>query len=143
MRQPLTRPQTSNSANGYSETRIDASHYLVAFSGSGYTSKDQAWFFWLYRCAELTRAQGFSYFRLENTETTASTVSAADQTAGAFYDGVYRPEQAQAWTRVSYQYSANGSHKLRWQERATVAMYRAPAPPDVAVCWWRKPCWTN
>lgn len=49
-------------SGGYSEDRIDASHYIVSFDGNGYASQDRVWYFWIYRCAQLTREKGFTYF---------------------------------------------------------------------------------
>jgi hypothetical protein len=52
-------------AGGYSEQKLDSSHYLIAFDGNGYASEARVWYFWIYRCAELTRQEGYVYFSLK------------------------------------------------------------------------------
>ena len=41
---------------GYTDERIDDSHHVVRFNGNGYASADRVWYFWIYRCAEPTKA---------------------------------------------------------------------------------------
>jgi Skp family chaperone for outer membrane proteins len=50
---------------GYSDERIDDTHYSVRFNGNGHASKERVWNFWFYRCAELTVEKGFAYFDLD------------------------------------------------------------------------------
>ena len=40
---------------GYSDHRIDDNHYQVMFDGNGLATSDHVWYFWFYRCAELTK----------------------------------------------------------------------------------------
>ena len=48
---------------GYSELKLDEDVYSVRFSGNGYTSRDRVETFLLRRCAELTLAKGYHYFK--------------------------------------------------------------------------------
>lgn len=50
---------------GYSDSKIDDSHYVVRFDGNGYASQERVWYFWIYRCAQLTREKGYFYFTLD------------------------------------------------------------------------------
>lgn len=50
---------------GYNDIRIDTNHYRVRFDGNGYTKKETVWIFWFYRCAEVTKENGFQYFVIE------------------------------------------------------------------------------
>lgn len=60
---------------GYSDQRIDDSHFRVSFSGNSLTSRETVERYLLYRAAELTAQGGFDYFVLVNrdTETRTST----------------------------------------------------------------------
>lgn len=61
---------------GYSEYRIDDSHYEVRFDGNGYASSDRVWYFWIFRCAQLTASRGYTYF----------TVTPDSRPTGSSYD---------------------------------------------------------
>ncbi|GGH65532.1 hypothetical protein GCM10010975_33440 [Comamonas phosphati] len=49
---------------GYSENKISDTVYQVKFNGNVKTSKDMVWYYWIYRCAELTKSKGYSNFML-------------------------------------------------------------------------------
>jgi hypothetical protein len=51
-------------SGGYSETKLDDATYVVTFAGNGYTTAETVQTFWLYRCAELTLAQGYDGFEI-------------------------------------------------------------------------------
>ncbi|RUL62212.1 hypothetical protein EKH79_15105 [Dyella dinghuensis] len=61
-----TAYQQRNIVNGggYSETKVDDNDYIVYFDANGKTSKDRVWYFWIYRCAQLTQEKGYTYFSL-------------------------------------------------------------------------------
>ncbi len=50
------------SAGGYSDTRLDASHWRVTFSGNSMTSRETVERYLLFRAAELTVSQGDDWF---------------------------------------------------------------------------------
>ncbi len=56
--------QPAGATGGYTDEKLDESHYRVRFAGNGYASKARVYYFWLYRCAELTRQKGYFYFGL-------------------------------------------------------------------------------
>jgi hypothetical protein len=41
----------------------------VAFDGNGYATKERVYYFWIYRCAELTLQQGYSLYVVRPYET--------------------------------------------------------------------------
>jgi hypothetical protein len=53
--------------NGYDEFKLAPNKYRVQFTGNEYTSEDRAYKYALRRSAELTRAQGFQYFKITNS----------------------------------------------------------------------------
>lgn len=50
---------------GYSDEKLNDSHYRVKFDGNGHASKDRVWGFWMHRCAELTLEKGYTHFMLK------------------------------------------------------------------------------
>ncbi|MDF1683889.1 MAG: hypothetical protein P1U36_04440 [Legionellaceae bacterium] len=54
---------------GYDEFKLAPDKYRVQFSGNEYTSEDRAYKYAMRRSAELTKAQGFQYFRITNSST--------------------------------------------------------------------------
>ena len=52
---------------GYSETKVDNNTYIVSFKANSYTSQERVWYFWLFRCAELTREKGSDYFTITSS----------------------------------------------------------------------------
>lgn len=63
-----TSYQRSGLTGGFNERKINASAYVVSFRGNGYTSEDKVWYFWIYRCAELTRQSGYQIFTIRATQ---------------------------------------------------------------------------
>lgn len=55
-------------SGGYSETRPAPDVFEVTFDANGYTSSETARAYLLYRCAELTREQGFDHFVVVRSE---------------------------------------------------------------------------
>lgn len=47
---------------GFVEQKLSDNTYRVGYYGNGHTQEDQVVNYWLYRCAELTIQNGFSYF---------------------------------------------------------------------------------
>jgi hypothetical protein len=52
---------------GYDEFKLAPNQYRVQFSGNDYTSEDRAYKYAMRRSAELTKAQGFQYFKISNS----------------------------------------------------------------------------
>lgn len=117
---------------GYSDKQLSESEYVVSFNGNGYASKERVWYFWIYRCAELTTEKGYSYFTLSPNKKTAS----AAQTDGALLPAVYRPdERAGSLVKVKgssapiYIYTP-GYSITTWSSNAKVQMFHEQMPVD-------------
>jgi hypothetical protein len=79
---------------GYSDIRIDSNTVDVAFRGNGYTGKQRVRTYLLYRCAEVTRQDGYDFFVMvdKDIETrtgqfTTSGTYTASTTASAYGAG--------------------------------------------------------
>src|SRR5689334_4498131 len=75
---------------GYSDSRVDDTHYLVTFNGNGHASKERVWNFWFYRCAELTTERGFAYFDIEPAKKDGKQSFLEDPSGASRYAG-HRP----------------------------------------------------
>lgn len=64
--QPLH--SSSRISGGYSDVRIDETHYRVSFAGNRLTSRERVESYLLFRAAELTLLKGYSYFVIEDRE---------------------------------------------------------------------------
>ena len=64
------QPMSSSSrvAGGYSETRLAADHFRVTFVGNSFTSRERVEASLLYRAAELTLQEGYTWFLIEDRE---------------------------------------------------------------------------
>lgn len=79
---------------GYDEFQLSPNQYRVQFSGNEYTSEDRVYKYAMRRSAELTKSQGFQYFRIvnsslhktKNTYTTPVTKRTASNTDTYHYD---------------------------------------------------------
>lgn len=49
---------------GYDEKELEPGIWRVTFGGNGYTSRESAQTYWLYRCAELTLEKGYDGFQI-------------------------------------------------------------------------------
>ncbi|WP_233998779.1 hypothetical protein [Erythrobacter sp. YT30] len=64
--QPLSAG--SRVSGGYSDLRIDETHYRVSFAGNRLTSRERVESYLLFRAAELTLLKGYDYFIIEDRE---------------------------------------------------------------------------
>ncbi len=125
-----TSYQQHGLTGGYSETKLSNSSYVVSFNGNGYASKDRVWYFWIYRCAELTSQQGYKLFTLRQNRTSAVAPRESN-----FVPAVYNPDEAGGLLKVkggtpTYIYTP-GYTVTTWNSSATVFMYQQPLPREV------------
>lgn len=131
---------------GYSETRVDDSHYIVHFDGNGYASKDRVWYFWIYRCAQLTVEKGYAYFSLEPVQTSMNKPTSfdADDDQGHAYLAVLTGDADGHLIDVhtggggghggGFIYIPGGAGTVvTWHSKAVVAMYGDNVPPKTFV----------
>ena len=135
---------------GYRSEKLDASHWLVQYDGNGVTPREQVWAFWLYRCAEVTRQNGYGYFAmLPAGWTPPAPPAAASASHAAWQAGPHGAWQARSavWRvgddpgRVQarsggggYTYIyVPGAAVTTWHNKGVVAMFNAPVMGDALL----------
>jgi hypothetical protein len=121
---------------GYSDLKIDETHYRVKFDGNGYASKDRVWGFWMYRCAELTREKGYAYFSIQRPGETVGRAQPAPGIRSAAYveeAGAGRFVQTRSGGYSYVPIYVPGGTSTSWHSDAVVAMFKDPLPEDVWV----------
>ncbi len=66
---PLYQAQTREGASGYSDQRLDDTHYRVTFTGRRSTSRDRVENALLLRSAEIAQQAGFTHFAIDERKT--------------------------------------------------------------------------
>jgi hypothetical protein len=113
-------------AGGFQEDKLAANVYRVAYNGNGYTSEEQVVSYWLYRCAELTLQNGYSYFGM--VPEGSRPVSMRDESAGSKRMAVFRPgDNEPRMQNVAYVYvpSFTTTTVRTWHKQGTIAMYHS------------------
>ena len=118
---------------GYSDQRLDDTHYIVRFDGNGYASGDRVWYFWIYRCAQLTAYHGYTYFSLDRDDPRL-TASRFDPTEGATLQPAVLTDRAGGGLvpvagAGTFIYIPGGT-VTTWHSAAVVAMYKDDLPAD-------------
>lgn len=126
---------------GYQDKKLDDNHYAVFFDGNGYASKDRVYYFWIYRCAELTSQLGFSYFSISPFENALKKTSFGATDDGKLYPAVLRNDDAGKLVDV-HRGGGGGVHTIMvggagsfttWHSKALVTMYKDAVPAHTAV----------
>jgi hypothetical protein len=103
---------SGSTTGGFSELRLEADRYRVAFNGNSLTSRETVERYLLYRAAELTIQQGYDWFETADrrTDRTARTVVDADPFArpGFGYGYPY------GYWRPSWRYAGPGYGWRSW-----------------------------
>lgn len=63
--------QSKGLIGGFTDTKIDNATWRVRFDGNGYAKQEMVWNYWIYRCAELTLAQGYAGMAIETQKAKA------------------------------------------------------------------------
>lgn len=80
----------SDQAHGYTNQQIETNRWTVNFSGNSLTDRETVETYLLYRAAELTKQQGYDYFRVVRRETDEdSRLVATGFSQSPFYSGFY------------------------------------------------------
>ena len=133
-----TAYQKRGPTGGYVDKKLDDSHYVVIFDGNGFADKDRVWYFWLYRCAQLTTEKGYTYFSLEPiVDNMKKTGFIPDDDQGHLTDTVLHGDADGQLVDVrgggvSYIYIPGGTITT-WHSRAVVAMYGGDIPEQKMV----------
>jgi len=138
-----TAYQQRGITGGYSETKVDDSHYIVYFDGNGKTSKDRVWYFWIYRCAQLTQEKGYTYFSLAPVQASMNKTAFDPDESGHAYPAVLIGDANGHVIDVHggggggghfvYVPGGGGGYIVSWHSKALVAMYDNNVPPKTFV----------
>ena len=136
---------------GYRSDRLDASHWRVQYDGNGNTAREQVWAYWIYRCAEVTRQNGYAYFAMLPADWKPSVPPQAAVPAPTAWptwpqgaplarpavwttDGNVRPVQVRSSGGGGFVYIPGSSYTIHtWHTKGVVAMVNAPAPADTLL----------
>jgi len=117
---------------GYSQKKLGEATYLVKFDGNGYSSKDRVWYFWIYRCAELTRQHGYEMFALLGPEAAGAEPAAVRKRWEASSPAMVEPAQSAGAAGYPY-YEAPGGLVTTYHASGTIQMLHAPVAEDQAL----------
>lgn len=106
--QPLQ--STSRVSGGYSDLRIDETHYRVSFAGNRLTSRERVESYLLFRAAELTLLKGYDYFVIEDREVEHQIERQIRR--DPFYDPWYAPRYG--YWRPYWRYYRAGHGWYHW-----------------------------
>jgi hypothetical protein len=98
--QPLAHG--SSTSGGYSDQRLDDTHFRVSFQGNTVTPRATVETFLLYRAAQLTVAQGYDWFETEQRHT--------DKDQHTYFDGdpFYGPGYGYGYFRPYWSFYGGG-----------------------------------
>jgi hypothetical protein len=85
-----TAYQETGWTGGYEEAHLKGDVWRVSFDGNGYTNRETAQTYWLYRSAKLTLAQGYDGFEIVSSFEFMSGAAPSDSNAYVptfYYDG--------------------------------------------------------
>jgi hypothetical protein len=130
--------QSGGLSGGYSEKKINDSAYVVSFNGNGFASKDRVYYFWMYRCAELTLKNGYALFYIKPNE--ANAPKAANTPLPHFYSDEtnHRGQDHSDMVQVrgggtTYHYTyipGTTTTSTKWNYSGTVLMFAKPLPQE-------------
>jgi len=129
---PAYHPASSSGASGFSDQKIDETHYRVAFQGDASTPRHRVEDYLLYRAAELTDEKGFDYFVIMETKTTIKTVQRGSALYGRYdhYHGhpIYSfPYYAYGYD-WGYPLDTETREYTRYSAMAFIDMYKGSKP---------------
>lgn len=128
--------QPQGLTGGFSETRIDENTYQVKFFGNGNTSGDKVWYYWIYRCAELTKSKGYTAFVLNSDKPTAPKSDRFGKVDQGLQPAVNSEENSGFASAKGggYYYvpSYGGGTITTYSSSAIVRFLREPIPDDIS-----------
>lgn len=114
---------------GYQDKKIDDDSYIVSFYGNGHTREQQVWNYWIYRCAELTKQKGYSFFTLETSEQYA-VLPPPPGYQHTLFQMLQNSEDEKVQHQVQYYYYTNIT---TYSSNAIVHMYKVPVAKDIDI----------
>lgn len=106
--QPLSAG--SRISGGYSDLRIDETHYRISFAGNRLTSCERVENYLLFRAAELTSLKGYDYFIIEDREVEHQIERKVRR--DPLYDPLYSPYYG--YRRPYWRYYRTGRGWYHW-----------------------------
>jgi TonB family protein len=126
-----TSYQSQSATGGYSESKISDSAYVVTFRGNGYASKDRVYYFWVYRCAELTLQQGYGVYTIRINQPKSGGNPAAGSAQPALYTDTENGQLVKTHSGGAIFVPGASGTATAWTYSATVLMYQKPLPDEV------------
>lgn len=126
----------TNSYQGYTDQQIESNRWSISFAGNSLTDRKTVETYLLYRAAELTTQQGYSYFELVRRDTDADAKLVGTGFYDPFYSGFYPsyrfygPHAAVHYSRYRRYSRLHGFYDPFWgppQEYREVVRYEATA----------------
>jgi hypothetical protein len=114
---------------GYKERKVSDNAHVVSFFGNGNTSEQQVWNYWIYRCAELTNANGYAFFELTPSAEHAGITDDKEGLVRFEMLPVPGEETSQGFKPVYYYYTT----VTTYSSKALVKMFNQPIPDDAGV----------
>ena len=123
---------------GYVDDQVDEETYFVSFYGNGNTDGDTVWYYWIYRCAELTKEKGYTAFTLDPLRKKTST-------KGSIYQPAFIPQSippqlpsitlTKGGSGPSYSYVPGyaGPPTVRYSASGTIRLYKQPYPFNIKL----------
>jgi hypothetical protein len=122
--------QASGFTGGYTEKRITDSAYVVSFGGNGFATKDRVYYFWTYRCAELTLQKGYALFSIRSNQSLGFNPASS-----AIRPAVYHPAEGSPLIKTASSVPifipSGGGGSPHWSYSGTVLMYQKPLPAEL------------
>jgi len=123
---PAYHPAGPGGTSGFSETKLDGTHYRVAFQGDTHTPRHKVEDYLLRRSAELTIQEGFSYFHIDEKSLDADR-TIVTSIRPAFYGGLHRYHNHDRFEFPYYAYGFDWSYphdsRVREYEKFSAVAY--------------------
>ncbi len=118
---------------GYSEKQVDDITFEVSYDGNAAVSRESAWNFWIYRCAQLTLEKKHNYFTMVQRPGVGQTAPVGGMRfAGLNKEDGWRmlATKGGGGVHTSYVYLPGGSFTT-WHSKALIQMFDDTPPEGV------------
>jgi hypothetical protein len=123
-------------AGGFTDQKLDESHFRVSFQGNWVTSRERVENYLLYRAAELAVSQGFDWFEMVSRDTTNHQTTLVQPGAGFYGGGYWAPYWRfhGGWGWGGWDPYFDGDYNVttydHYQATADIVVGHAPKPAD-------------
>lgn len=111
-------------SGGYSEMKLGNDMYKVSFNGNGYTGSERVANYFLRRCAEITKENGFEYFAMVDQLASSSQHSLGTTTNGNINQSA----------NGGYNYNSNSqtNYVTKHSREGVIKLFKSGSQPPVA-----------